>query len=448
MRRFTALFLLGIILILNINVFAQKDVSIDKNTSVKATEESKEEKKEIRDQNILVPTKDGVQKATAEEAGKIEEYEKYSLEELSKSYLLGDYQSGKILEAYNIDEVRPMASTSKLVSIFVVFDKIKDGTISKSDELTIDRESSILGGSTFKLKENDKMTVDDLIKASMVVSGNDAITALAKHISGSVEAFSVLMNKKCKDLGLKNAHMVNPTGLTNYAIEDYNKMTTREMFILSCELIKYYPEILNYTKEAYLKDEDRNFLEYNTNPILGIVPEIDGLKTGYTNASGRTVISTGLKKGIEGKSKDLRLVGIVTGCNGDWQRYVAIKRLMSKGFDNYEYTIFGTESKPIQNINVENAQDAQTPVFIKSKSYALVNKKENIKKDIKIISELKAPIEAGKKVGTIKYYSSGDLIFESDLIVKDKVYEKGILQRFVRIYEDIFKNIEREVSWI
>lgn len=341
-----------------------------------------------------------------------------------------------------------MASTSKLVSIFVVFDKIKDGTISKSDELTIDRESSILGGSTFKLKENDKMTVDDLIKASMVVSGNDAITALAKHISGSVEAFSVLMNKKCKDLGLKNAHMVNPTGLTNYAIEDYNKMTTREMFILSCELIKYYPEILNYTKEAYLKDEDRNFLEYNTNPILGIVPEIDGLKTGYTNASGRTVISTGLKKGIEGKSKDLRLVGIVTGCNGDWQRYVAIKRLMSKGFDNYEYTIFGTESKPIQNINVENAQDAQTPVFIKSKGYALVNKKENIKKDIKIISELKAPIEAGKKVGTIKYYSSGDLIFESDLIVKDKVYEKGILQRFVRIYEDIFKNIEREVSWI
>lgn len=225
-------------------------------------------------------------------------------------------------------------------------------------------------------------------------------------------------------------------------------MTTREMFILSCELIKYYPEILNYTKEAYLKDEDRNFLEYNTNPILGIVPEIDGLKTGYTNASGRTVISTGLKKGIEGKSKDLRLVGIVTGCNGDWQRYVAIKRLMSKGFDNYEYTIFGTESKPIQNINVENAQDAQTPVFIKSKGYALVNKKENIKKDIKIISELKAPIEAGKKVGTIKYYSSGDLIFESDLIVKDKVYEKGILQRFVRIYEDIFKNIEREVSWI
>ena len=71
---------------------------------------------------------------------------------------------------------------------------------------------------------------------------------------------------------------------------------------------------------------------------------------------------------------------------------------------------------------------------------------EIIKKDIKIISELKAPIEAGKKVGTIKYYSSGDLIFESDLIVKDKVYEKGILQRFVRIYEDIFKNIEREVS--
>lgn len=452
MKRFISLFIAGIILILNINIFALTDTTLSDRTStqininneVKENQEIKTE--DIRNQNILVPTKEGVQKATAQEAEEINKYEKYSLEDLSKSYLLGDYESGKILEAYNIDEIRPMASTSKLVSIFVVLDKIKDGTISKTDTVTIDRESSLLGGSSFNLTENEQTSVDNLISAAMVVSGNDAITALAKHISGSIDGFVVLMNKKCRDLGLKNAHMINPTGLTDYAAEDYNKMTTREMFILSCELLKYYPEIINYTKEPFLKDENRNFLEYNTNPILGIIPEIDGLKTGYTNASGRTVISTGKKDGVSGKTKNIRLIGIVTGCRGDWQRYVAIRRLMSEGFDNYKYKIFGGQEKPIQNVRVEDAQDDEIPIFIKTKGFALVNEKDEIKEDIVVNENLRAPIEAGSKVGKISYYANGEMIFESDLIVRDKVYEKGFFHRLVRIYEEIFKNIEKEVK--
>lgn len=398
--------------------------------------------KNVRDQNILVPTAKGVQKATLDEANKIKKYEAQSSDQLCASYLLGDYESGEILEAYNIDSIRAMASTSKLVSIFVVLDKLQDGTISKDDMVTIDHQSASLSGSSFKLKENMQVSVDDLILASLVVSGNDAVTALAKHISGSVEEFVHLMNVKCKDLGLKNAHMVNPTGLTDYAINDYNKMTTREMFLLSCELLRKHPEILSYTSTPLLKDDSRNFIEYNTNPILGIVPQIDGLKTGYTNAAGRCVIATGLKKGVENQTKNLRLVGVITGCTGDWQRYVVAKRLMSEGFDKYSYQALGNPQKPCSKIEVENAAEQEIPIYETQQAYTLWNGTDEIHPDITLKEHLKAPLAAGTVVGQIHYIMNGNEIHSSDLVVKEKVHEKGILSRIVRIYEDIFKHID------
>lgn len=399
--------------------------------------------KAVRDQNILVPTSQGVQKATLDEANKIKKYEAQSSNELCASYLLGDYESGEILEAYNIDSIRAMASTSKLVSIFVILDKLQEGAISKDDIVTIDHQCASLSGSTYKLKENMQVSVDELIRASLVVSGNDAITALAKHVSGSVEEFVRLMNDKCKDLGLKNAHMVNPTGLTDYSINDYNKMTTREMFLLSCELLRKHPEILEYTSTPVLKDSSRNFIEYNTNPILGIIPEIDGLKTGYTNAAGRCVIATGLKKGVENQTKNLRLIGVITGCNGDWQRYVVAKRLMSEGFEKYSYQALGNPDAPCTKIEIENAAEKEIPIYEKDRAYTLWNGTDEIHPDIKIKEGLKAPLAAGTVVGQIHYIMNGNEIHSTDLVVKEKVHEKGFLSRIIRIYEEIFKNIDQ-----
>ncbi|NMW86145.1 D-alanyl-D-alanine carboxypeptidase [Peptoniphilus sp. AGMB00490] len=397
----------------------------------------------IRNQNFLVPTKQGVQKANQYEADKIKKLEDVPLEGLTKSYLLGDYKSGKIMEGYNLDEVRAMASTSKLVSIFVVLDKVEDGTISLNDEVKIDHEVASLTGSSFKLKEGDNVSVEKLIEASMVVSGNDAITALAKYIGGTTDGFVKMMNEKCKDLGLKNALMVNPTGLTNYEITDYNKMTTREMFKLASELLKYHPEVLKYTNIEKLEEPERNFIEYNTNPVLGIVPEVDGLKTGYTNAAGRCVILTGLKKGVDEKSKDMRLICITTGSNSDFERFVACKRLITKGFEDYGYNAIGDTKKEVRTIEVLNSQDENIPVYQKKVGYILSKTDEKFKEVISIDENLKAPIERGSSVGKISFYKDDNLIYTTDLIVKDKVYERGIFNKFKRVFEEIFVNIEK-----
>ena len=424
-----------------LNVVAVDGVAVEnENTNVTAQEV---DPNTIRNQNFLVPTKEGVQKANQYEADKIKKLEEVPLEGLTKSYLLGDYKSGEIIDGYNLDEVRAMASTSKLISIFVVLDKIEEGKISPNDEVEIDHEVASLMGSSFKLKEGDKVSVEKLIKASMVVSGNDAITALAKYIGGSTEGFVKMMNDKCEELGLKNALMINPTGLTNYEIIEYNKMTTREMFKLARELLKVHPEILKYTSIEKIEEPDRNFIEYNTNPVLGIVPEVDGLKTGYTNAAGRCVILTGLEKGVEYKSKDMRLICITTGSNSDFERFVACKRLITRGFEDYGYNAVGDTSKEVRTIEVLNSQDENIPVYQKEVGYVLSKSDEKLREIVKIDEDLKAPLEAGTSVGKISFYRDDDLIYESDLIVKDKVYERGFLNKFKRVFEEIFVNMEK-----
>ena len=439
--------IVSILFLSPINVMAENVKTVE-NTNLNTNQNTNQNTKEIdpntiRNKDFLVPTKEGVQKANQYEADKIKKLEEVPLEGLTKSYLLGDYKSGEILEGYNLDEVRAMASTSKLVSIFVVLDKVSDGSISLKDEVEIDHEVASLTGSTFKLKEGDKVSVEKLIEASMVVSGNDAITALAKYIAGSTDAFVKMMNDKCEELGLKNSLMVNPTGLTNYEITDYNKMTTREMFKLATELLKQHPEILQYTTIEKLEEPERNFIEYSTNPVLGIVPEVDGLKTGYTNAAGRCVILTGLEKGVENKSKDMRLICITTGSNSDFERFVACKRLITKGFEDYGYNAVGNTEKEVRTIEVLNSQDEGIPVYQKEVGYILSKSDKKLKEIVSIDEDLKAPLEAGTSVGKISFYKDDDLVYKSDLIVKDKVYEKGFFNKFKKVFEEIFVNIEK-----
>lgn len=435
--------IVSILFLSPINVIAENVKTVE-NTNQNTNQNTKEiDPNTIRNKDFLVPTKEGVQKANQYEADKIKKLEEVPLEGLTKSYLLGDYKSGEILEGYNLDEVRAMASTSKLVSIFVVLDKVSDGSISLKDEVEIDHEVASLTGSTFKLKEGDKVSVEKLIEASMVVSGNDAITALAKYIAGSTDAFVKMMNDKCEELGLKNSLMVNPTGLTDYEITDYNKMTTREMFKLATELLKQHPEILQYTTIEKLEEPERNFIEYSTNPVLGIVPEVDGLKTGYTNAAGRCVILTGLEKGVENKSKDMRLICITTGSNSDFERFVACKRLITKGFEDYGYNAVGDTEKEVRTIEVLNSQDEGIPVYQKEVGYILSKSDKKLKEIVSIDEDLKAPLEAGTSVGKISFYKDDDLVYKSDLIVKDKVYEKGFFNKFKKVFEEIFVNIEK-----
>ena len=267
-------------------------------------------------------------KGTLENNNKI--YTLGDLKKVFRSYILADYETGEILEEHNIEEVVEIASISKLMSFLVVMDKIEEGKISLDDIIKIDKDTTRIKGSSFKLRVGEEFTVRELLEAAIVISGNDATYALAKHVAGREEDFVILMNEKAKEIGLNNAVFYNSTGLPVEGKDIQNKMTTREILKLSQYIIKNYPSILDICQIKAIEVKDRDFFQINTNPLLFERDEVDGLKTGFTNKAGYSYVSTFNKKGKVGETKDLRLIAIVMGAKDLAERNQLAKVLVEQ----------------------------------------------------------------------------------------------------------------------
>lgn len=382
-----------------------------------------------------------------EEAKRKEAFEKAVSEvahlnygQLTKAYLLGDFDSGKILEENNIDSLVAIASTSKILTVYVVLDQVKEGKISLDDEIVVDRETALIGGSSYELKEGEIVKVEDLIKAAMVVSGNDAVFLLSKHIAGSEQAFVKLMEQKLVDLGIEDFQIINSSGLPNYTINKQNMLTTRGLFQLSRSFLMDYPEILEITKTQEIVDEGRKFDHTNTNPILGVVEGIDGLKTGYTGLAGRCMVATGKILGDGEKTSDMRLIGITMGSESDAKRYVAIKKLMERGLSLYENRLIGLSLDPVETIENEDLVPSEIKIFPRDSKPVLTLKSHNIREE-KTVDEINSPKKNGDKLGTIKYYNGKDLVFETDLIVKEDYIESSTIRKLQILYRDLFTSV-------
>lgn len=402
-------------------------------------------------QPIELPTETPIEEVlTEEELEKIREEERRlafekAVEEnmdlnygqLSTSYLLGDFKTGEILEEKDIDSLRAIASTSKILTVYVVLDEAKKGNISLDDKVTIDRETALIGGSSYELKEGEIHTVKDLIKAALVVSGNDSVFALSKFISGSETEFVKLMGKKLDELGIVDYELVNSSGLPNYTINKQNMMSTRGLFQLTRNILMEYPEILEITSTPEIVEEHREFKEKNTNPILGVVPEIDGLKTGYTGLAGRCMVATGMKLGDGIENSDMRLIGITMGSESDAKRYVAIKKLMERGFEIYENKIVGDVLKPIETFHYEYLEPNDIMVYPKDTSEVIKLKDEKITSKYEI-GDITKGIRAEDPVGKIHYFVNGEEVYSTDLVVLEDVVESSLVRKLQILYRNMF----------
>lgn len=370
----------------------------------------------------------------------VKEEENKSLEELTHAYLLGDFETGKIFYSNNIDEKVAIASTSKILSIYVIMDHIKSGAISMEDIVHIDREVAILGGSSYDLREGEKKTVSELIIAAMVVSGNDATRALAKHLAGSEEEFVKLMKNKLDELGITDYQIINASGLPNYELDMQNMMTTRDLFNLTRSFIKDYPEILSITSIRQIVEEDRDFDEENTNPILGDLDGIDGLKTGYTGLAGRCMVATGKTSGVFDNTKDMRLIGITMGSDSDAKRYVAIKRIMEDGLNHYQNRLVGLGQEPIDYGQAAQFKNRQISLYAKEPSLVSLRDDQDLTYET-IKYDLVAPMEAGAKAGELVYYLDGQEVYKTDLIIKEDIIDPTFLGRIAKLYENGFRKL-------
>ncbi len=240
-----------------------------------------------------------------------------------RAAILVDMSNEKILYAHNPDMVIPPASLTKVLSMYVALDYVRNGYVKLSDFVTVSKEAAKQPGSRMSLRAGEKVRLDRLLYGMAVSSGNDASLAIAEHIAGSQKIFVRLMNQHAKELNMERSFFQNPHGLP----AKKQVTTARDMATLACSYLKNHPEALRYHNETQIRHNGR--LSTNKNPVLGTVEGADGLKTGWITASGYNLIST-VKRG------DTRLVAVVLGAKNANIREETSINLLEAGFDSLE----------------------------------------------------------------------------------------------------------------
>ena len=345
-------------------------------------------------------------------------------ETAAKNAILMDYETGEYLFEKDITEAVPPASMSKLMTVYILASKIKDGSIKLSDTFTVSENAwrkggAATGGSTMFLAIDDNVTVEDLIKGIVIQSGNDACIVVAENISGSEEDFAVLMNKTAQKLGLKNSSFANSTGLPH----PDQKMSMEDLAILSRHIIKEFPDLYHYFSE---KEFTYNKIKQgNRNPLLYSMKGADGLKTGHTEEAGFCLAASAVKNGR-------RLIEVMSGMSSNKERSEESERLMSWGFREFNNYKILNAGQNIGEAKVWYGQQKSVPLTVASDVIKTVHKSKT--GDVKVTAEydepIKAPIKKGQKVGDIKIEIEGLAPLNVPLVAATDVKEVGFWGKF------------------
>ena len=313
----------------------------------------------------------------------------------AKSAILLEPYTGQILYEQNADEKLPPASITKVMSLLLVMEALNRGDIALETVVYASEHACSMGGSQIWLEPGEGMTVDELLKAAVIASANDACVALGETVSGSEEGFVALMNERAKQLGMDNTNFVNCTGLD--AEKHYT--SAHDVAIMSAELIKY-PLIKKYS--TVWMDSLRNGESelVNTNKLVKFYKGTTGLKTGTTGKAKYCLSATAERNGME-------LVAVVMAGESSDARFGGAKKLLDYGFANYNYSEIYGELKE-KEIKVLKGVNKTVKVKCDDKVDIILPKKESeqIKRETEWKSEIKAPIKKGDVLGYVNIYNN------------------------------------------
>lgn len=357
-----------------------------------------------------------------------------NLTEDAKASILLERDTGDVLYEKNAHEKLPPASMTKVMTLLLIMEAIAEDKLSLDEQITISERASSMGGSQVFLAEGEQMSVDDLIKAIAIASGNDASVALAERIAGSEEAFVQLMNDKVKELTLENTNFVNSSGLP----AENHYTTAYDMAMIAKELLKY-EKVINYTSiyEDYLrKGEENEFWLVNTNKLVRFYPYVDGLKTGYTSEAKFCLTATA-------KKDDMRVVSVVMGADSAKNRNAMTMNLIDYAFNHYESEKLYDPGEKVASLR--HIQSEKWNYDIKtSEQISLLHKKGEkeageVETAVKIKEDIQLPIHKGEQVGTMTVKKGNNLHIESPLIVEENVEIASYFTLFKRSLQNIAK---------
>lgn len=331
--------------------------------------------------------------------------------------------TGTIIFEANDRAPWPTASLAKMMVMLIVAEKIHDGSLKLTDQVTTSRKAAQMGGSQVYLKEGETFPLDDMMKAVVVHSANDATVAVAEYIAGSTDSFVVMMNRKAAALGLKDTHYYNVHGLPPEAGESADVASAYDQAILARELVKY-PDVIRWSSIDTAPFRGGAFVLRNTNHMIRTYPGCDGLKTGFYDQAGFNVVATAQRSG-------LRLIAVVLGSQHKLTNFKDASEMLSQGFLNYEMHPIAKKGAPVaQTVAVTGAEiDSIKPVW-GDDAGVFVKRDEAkgvLKVDYNLPASIAAPIKAGQQIGTAKVSDGGKPVVTIALLAPADIPKKGSL---------------------
>ena len=349
----------------------------------------------------------------------------------ARTVILQDYLSGEILFEKEADYKIYPASMTKIMTSIIAFDYLKSGEIFLDDKFLISEKAWRLskpGFSSMFIMENDEISVENLLKGIIIVSGNDACVALAEGIAGSEEEFALLMTAKAAEIGMSNTNFTNSSGIS----DPENYSTVRDVLIMSNYLIKNYPEYYTYFKElefTWDRTGGEPIKQPNTNTLLLKNKAVDGIKTGYLTVEKYSLASSIFKN-------NRRIIAVGSGFTTKSSRTKESNKLLNHGLIKFDTIEITKMKNKFSSLEVWLGKKKEVDVYINEDIFITVpkGKKRLLSANIEYQGPIHAPINKDQKIAILNIYEDKELISSHDVLAMHEVEKVNILLRIVQSF--------------
>lgn len=347
----------------------------------------------------------------------------------AKSGILMEASTGEVLYEQNANERLQIASVTKVMTMLLIMEAIDSGKISLDDMVTTSEYAASMGGSQVFLEVGEQMSVNDMLKAIAVASGNDAAVAMAEFISGSEGAFVEKMNKRASELGCENTHFINCNGLDETP-EHYS--SARDVARISQELLKH-TKIFDYTTIWMDSLRNGSFGLSNTNKLIRFYNGANGLKTGSTSTAKYCLSATALRDGMQ-------LIAVIICAPSTKDRFSSASALLDYGFANYEVASDEDLNVAVPYVRVVGGVKEQIAPKVSGSGFVVKKgNKSKLETRFEMEESVSAPVEDGQKLGEIIYTIDGEEVTRRDVCAMERVDKINAVQIFLRCLADWLK---------
>ncbi|MFC4351384.1 D-alanyl-D-alanine carboxypeptidase family protein [Fodinicurvata halophila] len=341
-----------------------------------------------------------------------------AFETAAREAILVDFETGSVLFEKNANKPMPPASMSKIMTSYMVFDRLDEGRLSLDDKLPVSEKAWRKGGSKMFVEVGEEVSVANLLRGVIVQSGNDACIVLAEGISGSEQAFAREMTEKGREIGLQNSTFTNATGWP----DPDHRMSARDLATLARRVIEDFPEYYEIYSETEFTWND--IRQGNRNPLLYRNIGADGLKTGHTEEAGYGLTASAVQNGQ-------RLIMVVTGLDSVNQRAEEADRLLSWGFREFENFNLAQQGEPIDEATVWLGAEDTVPLVTQKDLVVTLPHAARDELNARIVYDgpVPAPIQEGQSIGTLILSAPDMPEQEIQLVAGKSVEQAGLFGR-------------------